>query len=228
MPDLHAVVVRALLVRAGLAGIPGPYGNGHAAAEDAKPAGLPLHWSETENVKWKTPIPYSGWSTPVVMGGQVWLTTATEDGHDFFVLCLAAISGRIEFNGKLFHCDNPEPLGNSVNCYAAPSPAIEPGRVYLHFGCYGTACVDTATRKTIWARNDLPCRHFRGPGSSPVLFGDLLILSMDGIDVQYLVALDKKPARTVWKTNRTTRGTIWKPTALRRCRAIIISLSARR
>ena len=208
----------------------GPYGNGHAAADDAKPAGLPLRWSETENVKWKTPIPYSGWSTPVVMGGQVWLTTATEDGHDFFVLCLDANTGRIEFNGKLFHCDNPEPLGNSVNCYAAPSPviepgrysgettvtagmlrnaapssAIEPGRVYLHFGCYGTACADTTTRKTIWARNDLPCRHFRGPGSSPILFGDLLILSMDGIDVQYLVALDKKTGHTVWKTNRTTQ-----------------------
>src|SRR5208337_4121300 len=71
----------------------GPYGNGHAtAADEAKPAGLPLRWSETENVKWKTPIPCCGWSTPVVLGGQVWLTTATEDGDDFFVLCLDAES----------------------------------------------------------------------------------------------------------------------------------------
>ena len=155
-------------------------------------------------MKWKTAIPYIGWSTPVVMGGQVWLTTATEEGNDFFVLCLDAATGQIRFNQKLFHVDNPEPLGNSVNCYASPSPVIEAGRVYVNFGSYGTACLDTATCKTIWQRTDLPCRHYRGPGSSPIMFEDLLILSMDGINVQYLVALDKKTGRTVWKTNRTT------------------------
>jgi outer membrane protein assembly factor BamB len=64
--------------------------------------------------------------------------------------------------------------------------------------------LDTATRKTIWERTDLRCRHYRGPGSSPILFEDLLILTMDGVDVQYLVALDKKTGRTVWKTDRTT------------------------
>jgi outer membrane protein assembly factor BamB len=183
----------------------GPFGNGHAAAaEDAKPAGLPLRWNETENVIWKTPIPDSGWSTPVVMGGQIWLTAATEEGHDFRVLCVDAQSGKLRFNRKLFHADKPEPLGNSVNGYASPSPAIEPGRVYAHFGSYGTACLDTAAGKTIWQRNDLPCRHYRGPASSLILFEDLLILSMDGIDVQYLAALDKKTGRTVWKTDRTT------------------------
>jgi outer membrane protein assembly factor BamB len=183
----------------------GPFANGHArAAENATPAGLPLRWSETENVKWKTPIPYRGWSTPVVMGGQIWLTTATEDGHDFFVLCLDAESGRVRLKQRLFHADEPEPLGNDMNCYASPSPVVEPGRIYLHFGSYGTACLDTATRKTIWERTDLPCRHYRGPGSSPILFEDLLILSMDGVDVQYLAALDKKTGRTVWKTDRTT------------------------
>ena len=183
----------------------GPFGNGHAAAaEDAKPAGLPLRWSETENVKWKTPVPYCGWSTPVVMGGQVWLTTATEEGHDFYVLCLDAESGQVRFNRKLFHADKPEPLGNSVNGYASPSPVIEPGRVYVSFGSYGTACLDTASGKTLWQRTDLPCRHYRGPGSSPILFEDLLVLTMDGVDVQYLAALDKKTGHTVWKTDRTT------------------------
>ena len=182
----------------------GPYGNGHATADDAKPAGLPLHWSETENVKWKTPIPYRGLSTPVVMGPQVWLTTATEDGHDFYILCLDANTGQVQFNEKIFHSDHPERLGNNVNSYATPSPAIEPGRVYVHFGSYGTACLDTATCKPIWERTDLPCRHFRGPASSLILFENLLILTMDGIDVQYTVALDKKTGQTVWKTDRTT------------------------
>lgn len=183
----------------------GPLSNGHATkADDAKPVGLPPRWSETENVKWKTPIPYRGWSTPVVLGGQVWLTAATEDGHDFFVLCLDAESGQVRFQQKLFHADKPEPLGNSVNCYASPSPVIEPGRVYVSFGSYGTACLDMATRQTVWQRTDLPCRHFRGPGSSPILFENLLILTMDGVDVQYLAALDKRTGQTVWKTDRTT------------------------
>jgi len=184
----------------------GPWGNGLASAPgDSTPRGLPLRWSETENVKWKTPIPHSGWSTPVVLGGQVWLTTATLDGHDFFAICIDADTGKIVFNEKVFHADAPEPLGNNVNCYASPSPAIEPGRVYVHFGSYGTACLDTATGKALWERQDLACRHFRGPGSSVILFEDLLILTFDGIDVQYLVALDKNTGKTVWKTDRSTK-----------------------
>jgi outer membrane protein assembly factor BamB len=182
----------------------GPSGDGHVSpAGDTKPIGLPLHWSDTENVKWKTEIPYRGWSTPVVMGGQVWLTTATLDGHDFFAICVDAETGQIRFNEKLFHSDSPEPLGNSVNGYATPSPAIETGRVYIHFGSYGTACLDTTTRKVLWERRDLPCRHYRGPASSPIIFENFLILTMDGVDVQYLIALDKKTGQTIWKTNRS-------------------------
>ena len=77
----------------------GPWGDGHVSAPgDTKPIGLPLNWSETNNVKWKTEIPYRGWSTPAVLGGQVWLTTATEDGRDFFALRVNAETGKIEFN----------------------------------------------------------------------------------------------------------------------------------
>lgn len=184
----------------------GPAGDGHVPAPDgAKPAGFPLTWSETNHVTWKTEIHDKGWSTPVVMGGQVWLTTATMDGHDFFALCVDAGSGKILRDLKLFHSDNPEPLGNNVNCYAAPSPAIEPGRVYIHFGSYGTACLDTSDGRVLWQRDDLPCRHYRGPASSAILFENLLILTMDGVDVQYLVALDKATGKTVWKTERTTK-----------------------
>ncbi|MGB2866420.1 MAG: PQQ-binding-like beta-propeller repeat protein [Sedimentisphaerales bacterium] len=182
----------------------GPWGNGLASIPSShKTIGLPLHWSETENVKWKTSIPHQGWSTPVAMNNQVWLTTATLKGHDFFVICVDANSGVICLNEMLFHTDNPEPLGNPLNSYASPSPVIESGRVYVHFGSYGTACLNTKTFELLWKRSDLPCRHFRGPGSSPILFKDLLILTMDGVDVQYLVALDKKTGQTVWKTDRT-------------------------
>ena len=184
----------------------GPRGDGQvSAAGDLKPIGLPLHWSETNNIKWKTEIPYRGWSTPVVLGGQAWLTTATEDGHDFYAIGLDAETGKILFNEKVFHAENPESLGNgaSMNGYATPSPVIEPGRVYVHFGSFGTACLDTATGKVLWQRDDLPCRHYRGPSSSLIRFENLVILTMDGVDVQYHVALDKQTGQTVWKTNRS-------------------------
>jgi outer membrane protein assembly factor BamB len=181
----------------------GPFGNGHASeSANGDSAGLPLTWSESENIRWKTPIPHRGWSTPVALGGQIWLTTATEDGHEFFVICVDAATGKILHNKKLFHCDEPEPLGNAVNCYATPSPTIEPGRVYVHFGSYGTACLDTNTGDVIWQRDDLPCRHFRGPSSSLILFENMLIVTMDGIDLQYVTALDKTTGQSIWRTDR--------------------------
>jgi outer membrane protein assembly factor BamB len=202
---IASAVVVGCVVLAGVARADWPEFRGPTADGQVGAAGLPLTWSETENVKWKTEIPFRGWSTPVVLGGQVWLTTATLDGHDFYAMCLDAATGKILFNEKLFHNDTPEPLGNAVNGYASPSPAIEPGRVYVHFGCYGTACLDTGTFKVLWQRTDLPCRHYRGPASSVILFENMVILTMDGADVQYLVALDKQTGKTVWKTNRSVK-----------------------
>ncbi len=182
----------------------GPRGDGQVSAPgESRLLGLPLTWSETENIIWKTPLPERGWSTPAIMDGKIWLTTASLDGKEFFVHSVDAATGQIRLNQKLFDCAEPEPLGNKVNCYATPSPALEPGRAYLHFGTYGTACLDTATGKILWQRQDLPCRHYRGPSSSPVLFENLVILTFDGADLQYLVALDKRTGRTMWKTDRS-------------------------
>lgn len=203
---LALATVATLVAHADWPEFRGPTGDGQAAsARNAKPAGFPLRWCETNNVKWKTEIPFRGWSTPVVLGNQVWLTTATVEGSDYFALCVDKASGKILFNEKVFHTDTPEPLGNgaSMNCYATPSSVIEPGRVYVHFGSAGTACLDTKTGKVLWQRSDLPCRHYRGASSSPVSFKNLLILTFDGADRQYLAALDKKTGATVWKTNRS-------------------------
>lgn len=183
----------------------GPWGNGQVALPaDGAETGLALQWSETENVRWKTAIPYQGWSTPVILGKDIWLTTATLEGHDYYALCVDLDTGEIRINKKVFHSDNPEPLGNGVNCYASPSPVIAPGCVFVHFGSYGTACLDTATGDVLWERRDLPCRHYRGPGSSIILYEDLLILTFDGVDLQYVAALDATTGETVWKTDRTT------------------------
>ncbi len=203
---LPLAIIVAFVATSALADWPefrGPSGNGYVAAGDThEPIGLPSTWSESQNVRWKTAIPYHGWSTPVVMGGQIWLTTATDDGHDFYAICGDAASGKILHNQHLFHCDSPEPLGNEVNRYATPSPAIEPGRVYVHFGSYGTACLDTSTANVLWQRDNLRCRHYRGPSSSVVLFENLVILTFDGVDLQYVTALDKQTGETVWKTDR--------------------------
>ncbi|WP_414663193.1 outer membrane protein assembly factor BamB family protein [Horticoccus sp. 23ND18S-11] len=203
---LLTLLASSPLARADWSDFRGPRGDGHVNAPGStKPLGLPATWSETTNIKWKTEIPHRGWSTPVVQGNRLWLTTATEDGRDSFAIGLDKESGKILFKELLFHTDTPEPLGNgaSMNCYATPSPVGEPGRVYVHFGSAGTACLDTNTGKVLWKRNDLPCRHYRGPSSSPVLFENLLILTFDGADLQYLAALDKQTGKTVWKTNRS-------------------------
>jgi outer membrane protein assembly factor BamB len=181
----------------------GPSGDGRAAATM-----IPRHWSETENVRWKTPIHGRGWSSPVVWDEQIWVTTATEKGDQMFAVAVDRGSGKILHDVRVFEVAKPEPIA-SINSYASPTPVIEEGRVYVHFGSYGTACLDTRSGKILWQRRDLRCDHLRGPGSSPILFGDRLILSLDGIDVQYLVALDKHTGRTVWKTGRSTDfGTI--------------------
>jgi outer membrane protein assembly factor BamB len=136
------------------------------------------------------------------MDGQIWLTTATEDGHDYYAIAVDVATGKVLHNKHLFHSDNPEPLGNQLNCYAAPSPAIEKGRVYVHFGSYGTACLDTTTGNVLWKRDDFPCRHYRGPSSSVILFENLVILTLDGVDHQYTVALDKQTGEPIWRTPR--------------------------
>jgi outer membrane protein assembly factor BamB len=175
----------------------GPSGTGLSSA-----TGLPREWSETKNVVWKTAVHGRGWSSPVVLGTQVWLTTATADGKELSVLALDKTDGRVLIDKKVF--DVAEPAETShYNSYASPTPVIEEGRVYVHYGSYGTAALDTVTGKVLWTRRDLPCNHWRGPGSSPILYKDLLIVHLDGYDFQYVVALDKKTGRTAWKADRT-------------------------
>lgn len=175
----------------------GPHGNGHV---DAKK--LPLTWSETNNVTWKTAIHDLGWSSPVAWGNQIWVTTATEDGRSLFAVCVDSDTGKIVHDLKVFDTEKPEHVA-SVNSYASPTPVIETGRLYAHYGTYGTACLDTTTGRTLWTRRDLNCDHHEGPGASPLLHQNLLILTVDGRDVQYVVALDKTTGKTVWKTNRS-------------------------
>lgn len=174
----------------------GPRGDGHAETVE-----LPIHWSESQNVRWKTPIHGKAWSSPVVWGDRVWVTTATEDGRELSAVAVDRDSGRVLIDVKVFDVAKPQ-YCHPTNSYASSTPCLEEGRIYVHYGSAGTACLDAADGKTIWARRDLPCNHFRGPASSPVLFGNLLIVNFDGYDQQYVVALDKQTGRTVWRQER--------------------------
>ena len=180
----------------------GPRGDGKSDA-----TGLPLTWSETKNVVWKTPIHDKGWSSPVVWGDQVWLTTAREDGTRLYAVCVDRNTGKVVHDLTVFEVEKPA-FCHPTNSYASPTPAIEEGRVYVHFGTYGTACLDTKTGQKLWERRDLHCDHFRGPASSPILYDGKLFVHFDGVDVQYVVALDKATGKTVW---RKDRGTDFKP-----------------
>jgi len=119
-----------------------------------------------------------------------------------FALCIDRQTGKVLHDLAIFDIEKPA-YCHPTNSYASCTPAIEAGRVYLHFGTYGTVCLDTATARTLWSRRDFVCDHWRGPASSPVLFGDLLFLQFDGVDRQFVVALDKKTGQTVWKKDRT-------------------------
>jgi outer membrane protein assembly factor BamB len=175
----------------------GPDGDGHAASSD-----LPLEWSETNNVAWKKPIHDEGWSSPVVWGAQVWVTTARADGHEMFAACIDRDRGQVLHDVKVFDVEQVDAI-NPANSYASPTPVIEAGRLYVHFGTYGTACLDTLTGQVLWSRRDLKCNHEMGPGSSLASVGNLLVFHVDGLDQQYVIALDKASGKTVWKTPRS-------------------------
>jgi outer membrane protein assembly factor BamB len=161
---------------------------------------IPLIWSDSV-VKWKTKIHDEGYSSPVVFDNQIWVTTATPDGKELYAVCADFVTGKIVYDIKVFTPDDIEGK-HSLNTYASPTPCIEKGFVYVHYGSMGTACINTSDGSIVWKRTDLKCKHVQGPASSPVLYKNLLILHFEGTDARFIVALDKSTGKTVWKTSR--------------------------
>lgn len=174
----------------------GPDGQGHSNER-----GVPVEWSESRNVSWKVPVPGRGWSSPVIVDGRVWLTTAIDSGRDTSLRLLSfdAATGRQTLDVEVFRLKNAALL-NAKNSHASPTPVVEKDRIYVHFGAQGTAAVSTGG-DIIWkARQAYESQH--GNGGSPVLYGDLLIFSCDGFDQAFVVALDKQTGKTRWRTLR--------------------------
>ena len=175
----------------------GPDGQGHA--DDAN---LPVTWSTNQNVTWRTEIPGKGWSSPVIWGQQIWMTTATEKGRSLRAVGVDGNTGKILHDVEVFH--RAEALSiDSKNSHASPTPVIEDGRVYVNFGTTGTACLDTGSGKVLWRSTELQLDHVVGPGSSPIMYRELIVLTCDGADTQFVAALHKATGQLAWKTPRS-------------------------
>ena len=116
----------------------GPSGQGHSPDK-----GLAQEWSETKNVRWKTPVPGSGWSSPAIAGDTIWLTTATDKGASLRLLALDKNSGKITLDTEVFSVKDKGPGIHAKNSFASPTAIVSGDRVYVHFGFYGTACLNT-------------------------------------------------------------------------------------
>jgi len=173
----------------------GPTGQGYSEEQ-----GLLLTWSETQNVRWKTRIPGRGWSSPAILGDRIWLTTATEEGLSLRAVSIDLNSGELLQNLEIIRLKSRGPI-NEKNSYASPTPVLEHDRIYLHFGAFGTACI-TQSGEILWKTWLEYDNGQHGPGGSPVIYDNSLIVSCDGQDDQYVVALNKQTGEIQWKKPR--------------------------
>jgi outer membrane protein assembly factor BamB len=179
----------------------GPTGQGHSTATN-----LPVEWSAEKNVVWKQAVPGSGWSSPVISRGRIFLTTGVkgaEGGPSLRALCFETATGRLLWDTEIFTTAESaaQPM-HDKNSPASPTPLIEGEHVYVHFGHHGTACVDWSG-KVIWRNNSLRYNPVHGNGGSPILVDDKLIFNADGARDPFVVALNKKTGDVAWKVART-------------------------
>ena len=175
-------------------------GPGEQGWSDA--TGLPLHWSEHEHVRWRTALPGEGWSSPVVSSDAVWMTTALDGGHSLHVLKVDLATGRILIDREVF-ANEVVPPKHDRNSHASPTPVLGDDRVYVHFGAMGTACLAAGDGHTIWENRQLKVNFEVGAGGSPILYHDRLLITCDGTDDQFEVALDASTGKQLWRVERS-------------------------
>jgi outer membrane protein assembly factor BamB len=157
-------------------------------------------------VAWQVPVPGAGWSSPVLVAGRLYLTTALSAGDEanlsLRVLCLDATDGKVRWDTEVFTPARPGSR-HDKNGFASPTPIARDGRLYVHFGHLGTACLDLAGQ-VLWRQADLGYSPVHGNGGSPALVGDRLFFSCDGAENPFVVALDAKSGKKLWQTVRDT------------------------
>jgi outer membrane protein assembly factor BamB len=175
-------------------------GPGEQGWSDA--TGMPLHWSEHEHVLWRTALPGEGWSSPVVGADAVWLTTALDGGHSLHAIKVDLATGRILIDTEVF-TNEMVPVKHDRNSHASPTPVLDNDRVYVHFGAMGTACLASSDGHKIWENRQLKVNFEVGAGGSPILYHDRLLITCDGTDDQFEVALDAKTGKQLWRVERS-------------------------
>lgn len=175
----------------------GPTAQGHAP--DAR---VPLKWSDREAIRWKTPVAGKAWSSPVVSGGVVYVTTAAEKRND---LSLEAHAYDLETGKEIWVSGVFEREASHMhkkNSHASPTPILADGKLYVHFGHFGTACLDARDGSVLWKQEDITYEPVHGTGGSPLLFNGKLIYSCDGKEDPFVIALDASTGDVSWKTSR--------------------------
>jgi outer membrane protein assembly factor BamB len=179
----------------------GPAGQGLSTATN-----VPVHWSPTEGISWKQEIPGTGWSSPVLVDGRLYLTTAvTAESGDVSLRALSinAADGKIVWDVEAIQGAAADAkMMHEKNSLASPTPIVADGRIYVHFGHMGTAALDLKGN-VLWRQTDLKYRPMHGNGGSPALVGDLLIFSCDGEKDPFLVALDRADGQVRWRQPRS-------------------------
>ena len=190
-------------------GFRGPTGQGLS-----KEIRLPVSWNATRDVIWKTPIPGESWSSPVVWGGRVFVTTARDEGRACHVLALDRRTGEMLWDTLVFSQVLKRKEGR--NTYATPTPVTDGARVYASFGDGSFVAVDVVNGRVAWTNRDFPFYGQHGLGTSLVLYRDLVIMARDGSsegedktlgwqtpwDQSYIIALDARTGRQRWKASR--------------------------
>ena len=178
----------------------GPTADGHSSAKN-----LLTTWGPNKNVQWKTKLPGKAWSSPVIVDGKIYLTNAVPKGQNqsLRALCLDAKSGKLLWDEEVFQHPTRVTRVHTKNSHASPSAVVDDERVIVHFGHQGTACLDLKG-KLIWKTNRYQYRPVHGNGGTPILVGDVLIFSCDGARSNFVVGLDKKTGKELWKTLRPT------------------------
>jgi outer membrane protein assembly factor BamB len=205
MRPFSRVLMCALLVPCAVSAADWPEFRGPTAQGlyDGKP--LATKWSPTRNITWNQSIAGLGWSSPAIVKGRVYLTTAVpkEGSFSLRLICLEASSGKTVWDREVFDQDGAHsPSIHAKNSHASPSPVVCDERIYVHFGHQGTACFDVNGNE-LWKTRELKYPPVHGNGGSPLLLGDRLIFSCDGASNPFVVALSAAEGKVLWKTPRT-------------------------
>ncbi len=183
----------------------GATGQGHSTT-----TGLPLRWDDELNVSWKNEIPGKGWSSPIILGRHIFLTTAvpesTEDAapQSLRTVCLDSKTGATVWDVEAFH--QPEGVAiHGKNSHASPTPVTDGKRLFVHFGANGTASLSLTDGKVLWRNQELRYAPVHGNGGSPVLVDGAVVVNCDGGDQQFVAALDQESGKICWRTSRSTK-----------------------